>query len=631
MAEKKKKQYVIDNVQLMAEWDYEKNVPLGFHPQKITHASTKLVWWKCITCNYSWRQSPASRTSRNSICPACSGKTLISGKNDLATVLPDIAASWDYEKNTPLTPSNVKSFSNKKVWWLCENNHSYLMKICHRSDGHGCPYCAGIKVISGENDFATWCKKSGKEFLLSEWVEETESFSPQTVSRYSRSVILWECRICGNRWRATIASRATNIMCPKCSSRTKTSFPEQALLFYILKLYPDAINRYSNDSHNISELDIFIPSISVGIEYDGKAWHNSPNAMQNELRKYENCKKAKIKLIRIREKNLPESSSISDYTIESPYTTLGINYSEFDECILSVLKILNSNTSIVIDTKEDRMSILELFYSNLLSGSLLEKFPSIADEWHPLLNGKITPAMVPAYSNESFYFICPKGHEYEAVVSKRTMRNDSCPYCSGRRVLQGYNDLSTTHPDLVEEWDYERNIDISPNEISKGYEKKVWWKCSNGHSFFVSPNTRTSQGVGCAKCRGGVGKPVGAYTLNGEFVALFKSAAEAAREYGITAGAISSACKKRSTCFDMQFRYVSDSNTQNIEPYIRKPINNKPVIQYTLDGIKIASFESAVSAYRATGISKIGEVCNGKRKTAGGYIWKYIEGDNADD
>ena len=345
------------------------------------------------------------------------------------------------------------------------------------------------------------------------------------------------------------------------------------------------------------------------------------------MSKYENCKKAGIKLIRVREKNLPESNFACDYTIESPYTTLGTNYEEFDKCIQHVLMLINPNVSIVVDTNKDRISILELFYSNLSTGSLFEKFPEIAAEWHPTLNGKITPSMVPAYSNEFFYFLCPKGHEYEAVVSKRTKRNDSCPYCSGRRVLRGYNDLFSTHSELVKEWDFEKNKSISPYKISKGYEKKVWWKCSNGHAFFVSPNTRTSQGVGCSQCRGGVSKFVAAYTLEGAFVALYKSVSEAANKHCVTTSAISAACKKMTPCVNMQFRYVSDENTQNIEPYIRKPINNKPVIQYALDGTKIASYESAIAAYRATGISKIGEVCNGKRKTAGGYIWKHKEFD----
>ena len=53
MAEKKEKQYVSDNAQLMAEWDWETNREKGFDPSKITCGSTKLVFWICPKCHMS--------------------------------------------------------------------------------------------------------------------------------------------------------------------------------------------------------------------------------------------------------------------------------------------------------------------------------------------------------------------------------------------------------------------------------------------------------------------------------------------------------------------------------------------------------------------------------------------------
>ena len=51
----------------------------------------------------------------------------------------------------------------------------------------------------------------------------------------------------------------------------------------------------------------------------------------------------------------------------------------------------------------------------------------------------------------------------------------------------------------------------------------------------------------------------------------------------------------------------------------------KPVIQYDLDGNEIARFRGQNEAGRMTDISgaNISQVCNNKRKTAGGYIWRY--------
>ena len=51
----------------------------------------------------------------------------------------------------------------------------------------------------------------------------------------------------------------------------------------------------------------------------------------------------------------------------------------------------------------------------------------------------------------------------------------------------------------------------------------------------------------------------------------------------------------------------------------------KPVIQYDKDMNKIAEFISIIDANKVTKISfsNISSVCSGKRRTAGGYIWKY--------
>jgi len=89
---------------------------------------------------------------RGSKCPYCTGKIVIPGETDLKTLRPDIAAEWDYEKNTPLTPEQVTSQSTLQVWWLCNNGHSYQAVIYNRYHGTGCPYDAGHLPIDGETD-----------------------------------------------------------------------------------------------------------------------------------------------------------------------------------------------------------------------------------------------------------------------------------------------------------------------------------------------------------------------------------------------------------------------------------------------------------------------------------------------
>ena len=122
---------------LVEEWDFERNGSLT--PDKVFAKSKAKVWWKC-QAGHSWQSVIYSRTN-GSGCPICSGKRVLIGFNDLLTKRPDIAAEWNYEKNSP-SPSEVTEKSNKKVWWICIKGHEWESKINNRtSNNQGCPIC----------------------------------------------------------------------------------------------------------------------------------------------------------------------------------------------------------------------------------------------------------------------------------------------------------------------------------------------------------------------------------------------------------------------------------------------------------------------------------------------------------
>ena len=84
--------------------------------------------------------------------------------------------------------------------------------------------------------------------------------------------IWWMCPF-GHSYQAYPSNRcgSQHSGCPVCDKENHTSFPEQALLYYIKKYFPDTINSDRNEIG--MELDIFIPSVNVAIEYDGVMWH----------------------------------------------------------------------------------------------------------------------------------------------------------------------------------------------------------------------------------------------------------------------------------------------------------------------------------------------------------------------
>ena len=130
------------NPNLAKEWNYKRN--LGLSPQEITQGSNKKVWWVCQN-GHEWEAVISSRNRGNG-CPYCSGRKLLSGMNDLATVYPLIAEEWNHEKNGDLLPSQITSRNNKKVWWKCrECGYEWETRIVHRANGHGCPVCSKRK------------------------------------------------------------------------------------------------------------------------------------------------------------------------------------------------------------------------------------------------------------------------------------------------------------------------------------------------------------------------------------------------------------------------------------------------------------------------------------------------------
>lgn len=129
---------------------------------------------------------------------------------------------------------------------------------------------------------------------------------------------------------------------------------------------------------------------------------------------------------------------------------------------------------------------------------LATKCPDLAREWHPEKNGDLTPSMVFPTSIKKVWWLCSEGHEWEISVSSR--RGRGCPICSNKKVLVGFNDFETTHPEMSVQWHPEMNGLLTAKEISSGSSKKVWWICKAKHTWEVSPNQRSFYNTDCPVC-----------------------------------------------------------------------------------------------------------------------------------
>lgn len=568
---------------LAKEWHPTKNGNLK--PEDVTPGSGKEVWWLCSE-GHPYLMEVNQRAKRGYGCPYCSGHRALKGVNDLATTHPDLAKEWNYEQNGNLTPHNVTAGSRKKVWWLCEKGHAYEQLIIKRSNrGAACPYCSGHKVLRGFNDLATVNPRLAKEWHPT----ENGDLTPFDVTAGSGKRVWWLCPL-GHAYWATIHDRnSDDTQCPICNAKSQTSFPEQAILFYVKKLYPDAISRYKEIFERSMELDIYVPSIRLGIEFDGANWHNSAAQFKREKKKYDICKAHQITLIRIKENVESRWRDVADAIYYIPRVRA---YTELEETINAILDSIDRNSNmwtrknplyfhsaIRANLERDRADILSYLsevkdslaeirpdvvkcwdYSkngnlspNMFTvssnqiihwkcpdcghewqcsinsmtrpgrygcaecsksrrgvsftkqvvkrvGSLAETMPELAKEWHPTRNGTLTPNDISAGRFQPVWWLCPRcGYEWEASPNNRK-KGVGCPCCSGRVPKSGVNDLATLYPDLLKEWDYQKNTDLDPSKLLPGSGKKAWWKCSQcGHEWETIIASRT-KGHGCPKC-----------------------------------------------------------------------------------------------------------------------------------
>jgi hypothetical protein len=124
-------------------------------------------------------------------------------------------------------------------------------------------------------------------------------------------------------------------------------------------------------------------------------------------------------------------------------------------------------------------------------------------EWDTSLNGLTFEEFLGTRpAKELVFWTCSRGHSYKTSLTKKVSRNAGCPYCSNARVLTGFNDVSTTHPEWVNTWDFSLNT-VPPTLVIAGSEKSYWFKCPEGHSFKIALASK-SRGRGCNVCSGKV-------------------------------------------------------------------------------------------------------------------------------
>ena len=143
---------------------------------------------------------------------------------------------------------------------------------------------------------------------------------------------------------------------------------------------------------------------------------------------------------------------------------------------------------------------------------------------------------------------------------------------------------------------------------------------------WVTPSENTQHAVDTGLFKSSRARAVVQYNLNGEQMATFESASEAARQTGGSQSKITMCCRRqRDSANDYQWRYYDD--IQDVQKIEKKFITGKKVAQCDEEGniLKIyPSFKEAARAVNGTS-SAISRVCSGTNIRHKGYKWKLVE------
>ena len=477
---------------LLAEWDWEKNG--DNRPEQFSPRSKSKVWWKCQK-GHSWEANINNRTrfTANS-CPICLNR-LLSDANSLANARPDLATDWHPSKNLPLTPRDVVAGGSRKVWWVCKHGHEWQATVGSRViNGSGCSKCS---LQTSRIEIAVYAELAAL-FLDVGWREKIAGYECDVYLRQHAIAV----EVDGVYWHRRR---------PEQEAAKSVAFAKEGVALFRLREDGLPLLSERDSSYRSSEEEIAVVARLVA-----KLLQHSdlPSAQVIKLRDYvRDARLLNESLYRKLVASLPAPPpgfSLADkhpeiaqewaYDLNAPLSPEHFrpqaNKKVWWRCASGHEWRTTPNIRVFQGTgcpSCPRKPQLAPAEKNLAIAN-----PQLAREWHPHMNQDLRPEHVWPYSNRKVWWQCVRGHEWHATVSTRA-GGAGCPYCYGRFATEEKN-LAKLHPQLLAEWDRERNADLNPSELTPYSNRKAWWRCTRGHYWQATIYNRTRNKSGCPDC-----------------------------------------------------------------------------------------------------------------------------------
>ena len=330
--------------------------------------------------------------------------------------------------------------------------------------------------------------------LVREWSDKNLPLTPDKITYGSNKIVWWKAA-CGHEWQTSVKARSKGENCPICSgARVIEGINDLATL------KPELAQEWS-EKNEIKPTEVSIGSHKKVMWKcrHGHEWGASVKSRTINGTGCPYCSHNKV------------LEGFNDLASQMP--EVAAEWSEKNYPLLPTMVTPFANKKVwwkcskghewhtLISTRSGGSKCPYCSGQILLKGfnDFATTHTELAEEWSDR-NLPLTPDMVNEKSRKNVWWKCREcGNEWKSVVYAR-IKGAVCPVCADRAVLPGYNDLAATDTHLLDEWDYERNKDITPAAVSRNSMKSVWWKCSLGHSWRAKIYERSVEENGCPVC-----------------------------------------------------------------------------------------------------------------------------------
>lgn len=485
------------NPEVALLWHPSKNG--GLKPTDVAPSSRKTVWWLCNK-KHEW-QSSVSNLARGRRCPFCARKR-ISRDSSFAALHPAAAALWHPTRNLKFTPETLGPKSNKVVWWVCPKGHEWQAKVEHLGRGCGCPYCSGHRV----------CADNNLGFLMPDvalrWhPTQNGTLTPFDVVPGSDKNVWWLCGK-GHVWRARVASmtKERGIGCKLCQAEAASERNRKRGITNsgsLADTFPNLAAEWHQTRNGRWTPHDVSPKSGKRIWWICQRGHEWATRVITRTRQETGCPECSPQTSKLEIRLLCELRAL----FRNVEWRKRIEGHECDILLPDYRTVIELDGYPWHDKKEsrDRAKNAALHGQGLtvlrVRDERLGRIQSSDLLFSPRANSLQITETVVSHLLRLLPVRVDERSACEAYVKAACLVADD----EYRRMIAllpsppPEDSLATLRPDIAAQWHPTKNDPLEPRMFSLGSNKKIWWRCGEGHDWRATVVERT-KGRGCPIC-----------------------------------------------------------------------------------------------------------------------------------